>query len=248
MNHPNGTVQDLVFSSDGYRLTGTLHLPTVNHPPILFGSHGLLGTRNSPKQQGMADLCMNHNWAFFRFDHRGCGDSEGDESDVADFSGRCIDLKHAIKFILNQHDFNDRVGLFGSSLGGSVCLKVAVDVSVQAIITCAAPLCTAPLRQHDDRAHVPGVPPAIRRNPAFYFDLTKHLSNIRHIMILHGDADTVVPVSHARDIYERVGTPKKLIIQKQGDHPMSQPFHQQCFYAEAGKWLQRCLMSDGFCF
>lgn len=239
MTYPNETVTDVVFSSNGYRLVGTLHLPSVDHPPIVFGSHGLLGTRNSPKQQGMAKHCMQGNRAFFRFDHRGCGDSSGDESDAADFSGRCTDLKNAITFILKQHDFSDKIGLFGSSLGGSVCLSVAAEMPVQAIVTCSAPLSTGALRHADDRADIPGIPPGIRQNSAFYFDLTHNLSSIRHILIIHGDADTVVPVSHARDIYERVGNPRKLIIQKQGDHPMSHPFHQQCFYKEADDWYRR---------
>lgn len=234
---------DLAFSADGRKLVGTLYQPAAQNPPIVFGSHGLLGTRKSPKQIQMARLCLANGWAFFSFDHRGCGESQGNSSDTPDFAGRCSDLKHAVKFILKRYDFNAMVGLFGSSMGGAVCLGVASDVPVHSLIVYAAPIRTGPLPGMDAAGElpvdIPGVPSGVWRCPAFHFDVTEHLSRIRHILIVHGDADPVVPVSHAREIYEAVGNPKKLMILKQGDHPMSRPVHQKQFFQEAGAWFRR---------
>ncbi|MBR9980379.1 MAG: damage-inducible protein CinA, partial [Desulfatitalea sp.] len=60
--------------SDGHRLTGTLHLPDVERPPVVIGCHGLLADRRSPKQIALASALGRLGIAYLRFDHRGCGD------------------------------------------------------------------------------------------------------------------------------------------------------------------------------
>jgi dipeptidyl aminopeptidase/acylaminoacyl peptidase len=73
------------------------------------------------------------------------------------------------------------------------------------------------------------------------FDITDRLLEIGGILVIHGDADDVVPVSHAEEIYKLVKEPKKKIIQKFGDHPMSNPEHQQAFIREASMWFKQHL-------
>ncbi|UCE56128.1 MAG: alpha/beta hydrolase, partial [Desulfobacterales bacterium] len=74
------------------------------------------------------------------------------------------------------------------------------------------------------------------------FDITEKLSKISNILIFHGEADTVVPVSHAHEIFKRVGEPKRLIIQKCGDHRMSNINHQESFIHEASLWFKSRLI------
>jgi alpha-beta hydrolase superfamily lysophospholipase len=92
----------LSFMSDGFRLSGILHLPEVHLPPVVIGSHGLLSTGNSPKQIELAGQCVAAGMAYFRFDHRGCGESDGGKADAVDFQGRCRDLRCAISFLRNN--------------------------------------------------------------------------------------------------------------------------------------------------
>jgi len=33
--------KSITFSSNGFTLKGTLHLPAAEHPPVVVGSHGL---------------------------------------------------------------------------------------------------------------------------------------------------------------------------------------------------------------
>ncbi len=231
----------LSFSSDGFGLSGTFHLPEIHHPPLVVGSHGLLSSGSSPKQIEMARKCGLNGMAYFRFDHRGCGQSEGSKADAADFNGRCRDLQCAIQFLRSNYDLDPKTGLFGSSLGGAVCLSVAAAIRIHALVTVAAPLDSSSLI---DSAH--GVVPAglsadLALSPRFRFDLSAVLPDISNILIFHGENDSVVPVSHARRLFEKAGRPKKLVIQENGDHVMSLALHQKSFMRESILWFSTIL-------
>jgi uncharacterized protein len=71
------------------------------------------------------------------------------------------------------------------------------------------------------------------------FDNSKYLSYIQNVLVIHGENDEVVPVSEAHKIYRFAGNPKKLIIQKNGDHRMSRKVHQDEFVRMASKWFSK---------
>ena len=230
--------EEISFNTDGLKLKGVLHLPdTIERTPVAIGSHGLYSSGNSPKQIALADHCNRLGIAYFRFDHRGCGRSEGEFDRVTSLEARCRDLIAAVVAINSRIDTGDRLGLFGSSMGGTVCLSTAARLTADAVVTCAAPI----------RSNLTGNPSEISRAEIVFdaakrqFDIKEGLSNISNILIFHGDADDVVPVSHAGEIYKLAHKPKKLIIQKQGDHPMSNVEHQKAFVREASQWFRQGL-------
>jgi esterase/lipase len=146
----------------------------------------------------------------------------------------------AIKIIQNRKDAGNRIGLFGSSMGGAVCLSVFAESDVYSIVTCAAPVRSSSiikkLEKSDDSDLL---------DPPFYkryldSDISDKLSSAHHILIFHGDSDDLVPPSNAREIYEKAGDPKKLIIQKHGDHRMSNKTHQETFVRESALWFKNC--------
>jgi alpha-beta hydrolase superfamily lysophospholipase len=230
---PRPTLQTLTFNSGGYRLKGALHLPPGPCRALIVGSHGFLATCDSPKQMALAKLCSNSQMAFFRFDHRGCGESEGEFEKVTSLSTRCDDLKNAIGFMHERLRIRLPLGLFGSSMGGTVCLAVATEIDIAAIITFAAPLCSQSIRS------LPNLElPLTSKELKQTFDIRKRLSGIKRLLVLHGEADTVVPVSDARQLYEKAGTPKRLVILPNGDHRMSQLSHQAQFLEESLKWFK----------
>jgi len=232
--------KNVMFSSNGFILRGTLHLPAAENPPVVIGSHGLFSSGSSPKQIALARQCNACGIAFFRFDHRGCGQSQGIFQDVTSFEARCNDMISAIKIIQNRKDAGNRIGLFGSSMGGAVCLSVFAESDVYSIVTCAAPVRSnsiiKKLEKSDDSDLL---------NPPFYkryldSDISDKLSSTHHILIFHGDSDDLVPPSNAREIYEKAGDPKKLIIQNGGDHRMSNKTHQETFVRESALWFKSC--------
>ena len=60
--------------------------------PLVVGCHGLLSDRRSPKQTALAGACQRQGMAYFRFDHRGCGESEGRLEEHTTLEARCSDL------------------------------------------------------------------------------------------------------------------------------------------------------------
>ncbi|UCD33703.1 MAG: alpha/beta fold hydrolase [Desulfobacterales bacterium] len=233
-------IKKITFSSDGYTLRGELHLPTTETPPVVIGSHGLFSTRNSPKQIELAKECNRWGIAFFRFDHRGCGQSNGNFNTVTSLEARCNDLMSAIKTIQQRSDIGDKVGLFGSSMGGSVCISVASELNIDALVTVAAPVLGYTiidgLRKPNDSNEL-----AISLTKKSHLsDITGKLSLLHHILIFHGDSDELIPPSNALEIYDKAGDPKKLIMQSNGDHRMSHSKHQEAFIKEAVLWFKNC--------
>jgi alpha-beta hydrolase superfamily lysophospholipase len=236
----NSVIEEIVFAADEFMLKGHLHLPPVTKPPLVIGCHGLFSDKNSPKQIELAQHCNRLNMAYFRFDHRGCGESKASFEAVTSLDARCADLKAAANMLKARDDLGDQMGLFGSSMGGSVCLAVAGDLAADAVVTWAAPIRSADLvRPHADPAAGPDIP--FKKSP---FDISKPLASLSNILIFHSEADETVPLPHAKEIYERVSEPKKLVVFSLSDHRMSQPVHQQAFVREASFWFQACLKPD----
>jgi len=232
---------DIQFAADGFLLRGTLHLPVADNPPVVIGCHGLLSDRRSPKQIALAEACNALGLAFFRFDHRGCGESAGRLEAVTSLEGRASDLLHAIRLLESRPGLGKRIGLFGSSMGGAVCLRVASARQVAAVVTFAAPVRSLPLTRP---GREPDASPEGRRISSVLreaFELGSTLGRVRNILVVHGEADDLVPLSHAHEIFDHAGEPKRLLVQKGGDHLMSDATHQAEFIREASLWLSNGL-------
>ena len=225
--------------SDSFLLNGILHIPAVEKGPVIIGSHGLLSSGNSPKQIELARRCNDFGIAFFRFDHRGCGKSEGVFKEVTSLDARRNDILNAIETIRSQGYIGSKIGLFGSSMGGAACISAAVATKIDSMVVSAAPLKSRMIKR-----------PAEKEDKVEYdekklsFNISGKLSGINHILIFHGDADQVVPISNAVELYEKAGNTKKLIIQKNGDHMMSDKAHQEEFIREAGLWFKNGLLAQ----
>jgi alpha-beta hydrolase superfamily lysophospholipase len=227
----------ITFEADGLTLVGSLHLPDAVKAPFIIGCHGLLANRNSPKQIDLARTCNRNGLAYFRFDHRGCGDSQGDFVDVTTLEARCRDLDQAVKTISAHSGVNSMAGLFGSSFGGTVALAYACNHDVPKLMTYAAPLNSHEIQHatiHDSNGRLHPAA-ALPRNLAF--DLEPHLQSIHNLYVVHSQNDETVPVSHARRIYDCANEPKSLQIFKGGDHRMSNPDHQQLFRDAFLQWF-----------
>jgi alpha-beta hydrolase superfamily lysophospholipase len=232
-------IERITFSSGNFLLKGCLHLPPVDKPPLVIGSHGLFSDKNSPKQIQLAQQCNQNNIAFFRFDHRGCGDSDAPFEEKTSVDARCKDLIAATNMLKARYDLGAQLGLFGSSMGGAVCLAAARDLKPAAVITWAAPVrSTDIVESQTDRKAAENSNIPFKKNP---FDISNQLSEIRNILIFHGEADETVPLSHAVEIYERVKEPKKLILIPHSDHRMSHPADQQEFIRRAALWFESYL-------
>jgi dipeptidyl aminopeptidase/acylaminoacyl peptidase len=232
--------RSISFYSDGLRLDGVLHLPSVSNPPVVVGSHGLASDGDSPKQIELANTCASLGMAYFRFHHRGCGTSEGFFPDVTTLENRKKDLLAAVTTVMSRPDTGDRLALFGSSMGGTTCIAASDHLNVEGYVLVAAPVVgkslTKPPENLNDNPEL---------GPDFYerllnFDMTDKIPRIKNILVFHGDNDETVPMKNSETLYRLAGEPKKLIIQPNGDHRISDPGHQIEFIRESSEWFRRC--------
>ena len=238
--------QKIEFRSQGFALKGVLHLPESIHPPLVVGSHGLEGSKESAKQIVLARLLPKMGIAFFRFDHRGCGQSHGDFVNDTSLEKRTTDLIAAITHVMALKKTCDSLGLYGSSMGGATCINgwnriEALPLRLYGAVLCSAPVKSRtieniPVHATDNR---PALPLSFFKENLL-FNITDKSEQLHHTLLFHGDADDVVPVSNAHQIYARAKEPKRLIIHTNGDHQMTLKKDQAEFEKEAPAWFKNC--------
>ena len=187
--------------------------------------------------------------AFFRFDHRGCGQSQGDFIKDTSLEKRTADFLAAVTQVLSLKKTGSRIAVFGSSMGGATCVNAWNDLDGLPAVLCGGVLCSAPVKSRsienipthatDSR---PALPLSFFRDNLL-FNITEKSRRLHHVLIFHGDADDVVPVSNAHDIYNRAKNPKQLIIHRNGDHQMTSKKDQTQFEIETLAWYLRCFKS-----
>ncbi|MCF8125918.1 MAG: lysophospholipase [Desulfotignum sp.] len=233
------------FMVEHLALKGELFLPDTPRPPLVVGSHGLEGSRHSTKQKILSCLLPENGIAFFRFDHRGCGDSQGSFVMETSLDKRTQDFVAAAGHALSLNMTSRHLGVFGSSMGGATCINAWQIIEKTDVRLCGGVLCAAPVRSRT----IHNIPIQANENrPALpldffkknlLFDLMDQAGALHHVLVFHGDADQVVPVSNARDIFDRMQPPRHCIIQKGGDHQMSSCFHQAEFETQAIAWFKK---------
>jgi fermentation-respiration switch protein FrsA (DUF1100 family) len=200
---PPGLVyEDVTFpAEDGTKI----HAWFIPHPEarvqILFahGNAGDLTFRGSYMQHISrlfeADVMV--------FDYRGYGRSEGSPHEA----GLYMDARAARDWLAQRTNIRPQdVVLWGRSLGGGVVMELAANDGARGVITectfTSLPDVAAPL--------YPWLPVRwIMRNR--FDSLSKIASYHGPLLLAHGEADELIPVSHARRLFEAANEPKELI-------------------------------------
>lgn len=220
----------------GRRLAGTWHTPSADpaHGAVVV-AHGMLSSRASPKHRALCDRAVSVGLAALRFDFAGRGDSSGGPTDLT-VSGEIDDLLAAIVWVRDR--FDGPLAVVGSSLGGTVAMLAAARARLAVLVTVAAPA-ELPARPRpawtststDHAAHGTdgerdSVVPA-----AFFSDARRHdpVAAARSIrcpwLVVHGAADDVVPVHHAR-MFADACTSATLCIHPHAGHRFATPTHR----------------------
>ena len=234
---PTATEQPVTVTVQGLKLSGVLHLPSENPLAVIVGCHGLMADKSSPKQIALAKRCTNAGLAYFRFDHRGCGKSEGSFENDTTLENRVMDLIAAVGTIRSVLGKSLPVGLFGSSLGGTVCLMASSQINPFAVVTLAAPVRSRSIRIPENS------PESLTKETLegkIRFDIATTIQLIDHILVIHGSKDETVPVENASWIYSHACEPKALLILENADHRISDKASQQRFMENAVHWFSDC--------
>ncbi len=142
---------------DEVRLSARLWLPKSAHDVpvgavleyIPYRKADMVRARDARNHPFLAE----NGFAALRVDMRGSGDSEGHMPDMYD-SRELDDARHVIRWIANQPWCNGRVGMFGTSWGGTAALQANIDApeELKAVIA----VCATHDRYEDDIHHMGG--------------------------------------------------------------------------------------------
>ena len=222
------------------RIVAALHLPPGRRPsPCVVASHGLAASKDSDKYVQLAESLVRAGIACCRYDSRGSGESDGRHAGTT-VRGRVEDLKAVLRYLraLPLIDAG-RLGLFGSSFGGFVSHFVAREDLVSALVTWATPASLAGMERLDAEE-------VTSLSPAFFAELaegkyTEAPENVTRLLVIHGDRDDLVPVDHAKRLWERAVEPKRLLIVEGADHRFSNAGLRQHAMNETTRWFLQYL-------
>lgn len=146
------------------------------------------------------------------------------------------DLKAAINYLVNLKEIDtSRLFLLGSSAGAAVSVYVAAtDPRVAGVITFACPAEFGFLTDGERAKELverfrsiglikdAGFPPSLDE----WLEGFRKVSPIRFVdkisprplLLVHGEEDDLVPVEHARRLYQQAGEPKKLLLLPDAGH------------------------------
>jgi len=133
---------DVEFSSGGVVLRGWLRTPPTPGPhPLIILAHGLGGLKEWTIPE-VANSLVESGFAALAFDYRNFGDSGGNPREEVDHAGQIEDWRNAITHatMLPEID-SDRIGLWGTSLGGRNVLAVAaLDPRAKCVVVQVPPI------------------------------------------------------------------------------------------------------------
>jgi len=135
---PSIRVRDEIeFRSNALLLRGWISLPDGRGPhALVILGHGLGGLKEWTIPD-VADAFLEAGIGAMAFDFRNYGDSEGEPREEVDHCGRIEDWQSAISYATTLPEIDpDRIGLWGTSLGGRDVLAVAaIDRRVKCVVS-----------------------------------------------------------------------------------------------------------------
>lgn len=192
--------RELAFEAeDGERLHGwrlDRRSAPIGHVLLCHGNGGNIGDRVL-----FAALLTAAGFDVVLFDYRGYGRSSGRPSE----QGTYRDARAALACLLAQPGVEaSRMLLLGESLGGAVAVDLALAHPPAGLVLVSAFTNIRAMA----RLHYPFIPAALV--PDAYPSL-RRIGDLRApLLVLHAEGDEVVPLSHARDLFEAAPEPKRI--------------------------------------
>ena len=222
----------ITLNVDNLKLPGEIYSPegAKGPHPALCLCHGIPSGQPSASGDegypGLARRFCNEGFVTMIFNFRGAHGAEGN----LDMMGWAHDLTAAVDYLSGLEEVDkSRLCLLGSSAGAAVSVyEAANDHRVSALATLA---CPAEFDFITDKQRATGTIEHFRsigliRDAGFPSSTAEWLAGFdsisplkwinkispRPVLLIHGDKDDLVPVDHARRLFQLAGEPKKLVI------------------------------------
>jgi len=209
--------EDVSFKSreDGIDLKGWLIHPAANKGTIVF-VHGYARNRLQADVPllPLAKKLVDEGYAALIFDLRNSGESGGSLTSIGEYEVR--DVLGAVDFVRSRSELSKKVVLFGFSMGGATSIIACAREPYVAGAIADAPF--ADLKSYLDKnlsiwTKLPSIPfneacfivvpllTGINIKAVSPMEEVKHFKD-RPLLLIHGDADTVVPLENSKSIQE----------------------------------------------
>ncbi len=224
--------RNFTLKVDNLNLPGEVYFPenTRGTNPALCLCHGIPsgqpGSSDDTGYPGLADKFCAAGFVALIFSFRGAGQAQGN----LDMLGWTRDLIAAIDYLSSLEEVDkSRLCLLGSSAGAAVSVYVAAnEPRISSLVTLACPAEFGFLTDKRQAGATidhfrsigvirdAGFPPSVDK----WLNGFKTVSPLRWIdkisprplLLIHGNKDDLVPVEHARKLFEKALEPKKLLI------------------------------------
>lgn len=231
------------ISTSHNKIAGIMSMPKGRKKyPCIILSHGLVSSMESSKYLALSERLNSAGIATCRFDYHGCGESGGNLEETT-LTIRTDNLNSVVEYVVS-HNFIDseKLGILGSSFGGSTCIvQAARDKRIKCISLWATPY---KLEKKED-----GMISDIHFKESIYedfssYDLLSEAKKISHALVIHGQLDEIVPYHEGQTIYKCILKPKNLEIMKGADHIFSNLPHREKAINMSLNWFRRYFLGN----
>lgn len=202
-----GLEEIALTTDDGERLVAW-HRPPDGDRPVLVYFHGNAGNLSRGIRLQRFRILAGEGYGFLAVSYRGYGGSTGTPTEA----GLHADARAAYAEASRRHG-PDRLIAYGESLGTGVATRLAVERPVRALVL------EAPYTATSDVAAMiyPFLP--VHWLMLDQFRSIDIIGRLRApLLILHGDRDMVIPVTHGERLFAAAPEPKRLVIFTGGQH------------------------------
>jgi dipeptidyl aminopeptidase/acylaminoacyl peptidase len=223
-------MKDTITNSQGEILDYTFHDANSRTRDLLVIGHGVTGNKDRPLIMALAESVENEGLSVLRFSFSGNGFSGGDFRDCT-ISKEVEDLK-AVVSAAEANGY--KVTYTGHSMGGAVgVLAAANDDRIRNLISLAGMVNTQAFYDREFGEVTPGegtmweepeCPLSLNYKNDMYEigSVGSRASEVKvPWLLIHGDADDVIPVEDSREIYALANEPKNLIEIPGANHVFS---------------------------
>ncbi|HVN23251.1 MAG TPA: alpha/beta hydrolase [Syntrophorhabdales bacterium] len=233
-------VERFEVTSGDHMVAGILSLPgDAGRFPCAVLSHGLVSSKESSKYIYLSERFTAAGIAACRFDYHGCGESGGNITQTT-LTIRVRDLESVLDHLARHTSVDpDRIGILGSSFGGSTAL---VEAAKNQKIRCVALWATPYMLENKEDESISDIhfESSIFEDFSTY-DLLGEARKISRAIVVHGELDEVVSCAEGKAIYDNVREPKKLIVIKGADHTFTDLAHRDKAAELSLVWFKRYL-------